>query len=627
MRMFPSALVLLGVLMAPLFAVINKEIVIGAFGKEDQAEVRLKKVEIFLSSEPGVADLQTEGRFAPMTKRSGKYYISVLTHFLSYEDLQTVLKSVKKRHPDAYPKRYKPTITEPVEQPKAAPVVAPKPEVKPVVTKPAVVETAVQAASSIAAVAVAEAEEVAAPEVEAVKQTASEKYDKYKFDPEADEAVTEADEEDLEEAEEFEEAEMSAMPQTVEESTETEAMEATAEEGDGDMSLIPMAAAMVVVVLILIYLLLGNRGKKAAEPLQEILVEEPEAEPSPVAQVETVEETYEEAAPEVEPEPEPMPEPEPEPVVEAPVVEPEPEPVVEEIVAEEVPVVEEAPEAGPVVRKKREPREHTGKITKDDLAEFDGNRVLMAEDNLINQKVMKRLLEGSGIDLVIAENGQECLDILSNDNNFLLVLMDANMPIMDGFEATRQIRANPNYDHIAVAALSGDVAADDIRRMREAGMEEQLAKPIKVDALFDVMYCYLNIKSEGAAAAPAGGDAPAADPSNMQVLNAGKGLNIAGNDVPMYKEILNEFLETYAEADQLLATYLEHNHEDFIKMLLLDIHGVAANIGAERLANSSEMMREAILGQNSGEYANLQSNFNVDLRMTIAKIHDYLEKN
>ncbi|WP_434657042.1 response regulator [Sulfurimonas sp. NW9] len=83
------------------------------------------------------------------------------------------------------------------------------------------------------------------------------------------------------------------------------------------------------------------------------------------------------------------------------------------------------------------------KITKEDFKIFAGERILLAEDNLINQKVILGVLGDSGIEVVVANDGQEALDILKTDKNFLIILMDAHMPRVDGFEATRAIRHDP----------------------------------------------------------------------------------------------------------------------------------------------------------------------------------------
>jgi len=132
------------------------------------------------------------------------------------------------------------------------------------------------------------------------------------------------------------------------------------------------------------------------------------------------------------------------------VEEKQPEP---EVVAQ--PAVQ-AKSSGETSHKLREPNKDLPSITKDNFKEFEGLRLLIAEDNLINQKVIVGLLKDSGINIKIANDGQECLDILAEDPNYPIILMDAHMPRIDGLEATRQIRANPAYDHITVMALSGD---------------------------------------------------------------------------------------------------------------------------------------------------------------------------
>jgi CheY-like chemotaxis protein len=132
---------------------------------------------------------------------------------------------------------------------------------------------------------------------------------------------------------------------------------------------------------------------------------------------------------------------------------------------------------------------HT-KIFKKDFKEFEGFRILIAEDNLINQKVIKGILSESGIDLTILNDGQEVLKQLEKDDRFCIILMDVHMPNMDGFEATKAIRQNQKYSHITVVALSGDVATDDIKKMTMSGMQENLEKPLSMDSLYDILYAY-----------------------------------------------------------------------------------------------------------------------------------------
>ncbi|MDD5051840.1 MAG: response regulator, partial [Sulfuricurvum sp.] len=211
-----------------------------------------------------------------------------------------------------------------------------------------------------------------------------------------------------------------------------------------------------------------------------------------------------------------------------------------------------------------------------------GERILVAEDNIINQKVLLGLLAGSGIDIVLANDGQEALDILENDTNFLMILMDAHMPRVDGFEATRIIRSNPKYDHIVVVALSGDTASDDIQKMKNAGMSEQLEKPLRMESLYNIIYAYTGKKDEGLEA------------SMTKNLDADKGLQTCGGDESFYREILSEFMSDYGNSSDILGEFLRFNNIKSADALLLDIIGIAANIGANVLGEIASNMKLAL---------------------------------
>jgi len=250
------------------------------------------------------------------------------------------------------------------------------------------------------------------------------------------------------------------------------------------------------------------------------------------------------------------------------------------------------------------------KITKEDFKEFAGSRILVAEDNIINQKVILGLLADSGIEVIIANDGVETLEILEQDNNFTLILMDAHMPNMDGFEATRKIRENSNFSHIAIIALSGDTAADDVRKMHEAGMIEHLEKPLKIDALYDMLYAYTPQKNDNFS-------------ENFNELNIEEGLEISGNDQAFYNEILSEFLSTYKQSHLQIDNYLKQNNIKAADQLLLDIIGVSANIGADSLYKSAQNLK-ASLASNDNKRSRLIFNFKETLEKLIKEIQNYL---
>jgi CheY-like chemotaxis protein len=267
-----------------------------------------------------------------------------------------------------------------------------------------------------------------------------------------------------------------------------------------------------------------------------------------------------------------------------------------------------------LVRKKKDVPPHA-KITKENFKEFAGKRILVAEDNLINQKVISGLLADTGIELVMADDGQIALDILEQDSNFQFILMDAHMPRIDGFEATRQIRKIPAYNHIVIIALSGDTAADDIKKMSDAGMEEHLEKPLRMDSLYDILYIYSDdqsVSSEGSI-------------SDMQELDIQEGLIICGDDEEFYKEILTQFINTYADSSSKLEKLFQSANMQEASQYLLDISGIAANIGANNISNLAKELRESIKNPKDSKYLEIFKNYTKSLHTLINEIDRYMK--
>lgn len=263
---------------------------------------------------------------------------------------------------------------------------------------------------------------------------------------------------------------------------------------------------------------------------------------------------------------------------------------------------------------KRSVPEHV-KITKQNFSEFAGERILVAEDNIINQKVLLGLLAGSGIELVMASDGQEALDILENDTNFLMILMDAHMPRVDGFQATRTIRENPQYDHIVVVALSGDTASDDILKMKNAGMSEQLEKPLRMESLYNIIYAYTGKKTQNDKFIEA---------TMIKILDIDKGLQTCGGDDNFYREILSEFITDYGKTSNTLGELLRSSNLQAADALLLDIIGVAENIGAHPLGEIASNMKLALRDTHEQSYFSLFDQYKGQLDRLKQDIRAYL---
>jgi len=120
---------------------------------------------------------------------------------------------------------------------------------------------------------------------------------------------------------------------------------------------------------------------------------------------------------------------------------------------------------------------------------LEGLRILLAEDNLINQTVVRTLLEQEGASVVIAEDGQQAVNaLLASPDGFDVVLMDLQMPVMDGLQATMHIRKQLKLTEIPIIAMTANVMMEDFERCIAAGMNDHLGKPFKIQTLVELLH-------------------------------------------------------------------------------------------------------------------------------------------
>lgn len=124
---------------------------------------------------------------------------------------------------------------------------------------------------------------------------------------------------------------------------------------------------------------------------------------------------------------------------------------------------------------------------------FSGKRILLVDDNELNQDIVRVALKDIGIGIVIANNGKECFDIISKDKSFDIILMDITMPIMDGYTTTSKIRGMKDeyYINIPIIAMSANAFIDDSKKGLAIGMNDYITKPIRIDNLIKVIGKYL----------------------------------------------------------------------------------------------------------------------------------------
>jgi CheY-like chemotaxis protein len=132
--------------------------------------------------------------------------------------------------------------------------------------------------------------------------------------------------------------------------------------------------------------------------------------------------------------------------------------------------------------------QNNGKKLKESLKRFAGETLLLAEDNEINCSIIKGLLADTGIIIITVSNGKEAIDTVELNSEITVVLMDIQMPIMDGFEAAKYIRNDPSKDFISIVAVTGNTFEDDIHKISTSGMNGYIGKPLDVNIFYTTLY-------------------------------------------------------------------------------------------------------------------------------------------
>jgi len=255
-----------------------------------------------------------------------------------------------------------------------------------------------------------------------------------------------------------------------------------------------------------------------------------------------------------------------------------------------------------------------------DTTALQDARVLLVEDNLINQQVASELLESLGAHVQIAGSGQAALDLLGRQV-FDLVLMDIQMPETDGLEITRRMRQMPEGSGIPIIAMTAHAMAGDREKCLAAGMDDYLSKPIVAEQL---QRCLLKWVRTGRTTHPAAtrpmiewvGDTldrlavALPDFSRDQAV-----VRVGGNQAKLL-ELLKLFAATYRDALATLNTHLDQGERAKAMGLLHDLHGAAASLGLDRLAQAGRALEASLRDPPEGDRPDVTA-FSVALNYTL----------
>ncbi|WP_018989337.1 response regulator [Aromatoleum toluclasticum] len=236
------------------------------------------------------------------------------------------------------------------------------------------------------------------------------------------------------------------------------------------------------------------------------------------------------------------------------------------------------------------------------MATLAGARVLLVEDNEMNQELATDLLRQAGIDVVVAANGREALDILARDARFDGILMDCQMPVMDGYTATREIRSNPAWAKLPVLAMTANTMAGDRDKAIAAGMDDHIAKPLDVVGMFVTLAKWIRpaaAASATAAALPAVLAAPATSEKGAPALpplpgiDVGAGLATTMDNHKLYLRMLMRFRDTQSRfAEQFAAAQADPDPAAAVRAAHT-LKGNAGNIGARDVQTAAEALEHA----------------------------------
>ncbi|MBF0137660.1 MAG: PAS domain S-box protein [Magnetococcales bacterium] len=225
-----------------------------------------------------------------------------------------------------------------------------------------------------------------------------------------------------------------------------------------------------------------------------------------------------------------------------------------------------------------------------------GRRLLLVEDNEVNRQVALGLLELAGIHGTVAHNGREAVTLVQS-GPFDIILMDVQMPEMDGYEATRHIRRLPGGESVPIIAMTAGAMVGDRERCLEAGMNDHLGKPIDPSGLFAMLARWLN-GGQGAAILPLSDHAPEQpDAAFMDLpgIDWQQGLSRVGGRAAFYRNLLIQFAKDQQHAVRRLHDLLARGDGGAVERELHTLKGLAGSVGATVLQEAAASLEKAVL--------------------------------
>jgi polar amino acid transport system substrate-binding protein len=236
-----------------------------------------------------------------------------------------------------------------------------------------------------------------------------------------------------------------------------------------------------------------------------------------------------------------------------------------------------------------------GKFDKDMVRPIHGARLLLVEDNEINQQVASELLQQERLYVDIANHGQEALDMLEEER-YDAVLMDMQMPVMDGLTATTEIRKDERFTDLPILAMTANATAEDRERCEAAGMNDHIAKPIVPKVLFDALLKWIEHKERDVPDVPtdAATDGDSVELPDLAGIDTEAGLARVGGNIRSYLKLLNKFAENQAHAISEIRSAFDDSDIELSVRLAHTLKGVGGAIGATDLQDAAAKLESSL---------------------------------
>ncbi|HTY24120.1 MAG TPA: response regulator [Desulfomonilaceae bacterium] len=238
------------------------------------------------------------------------------------------------------------------------------------------------------------------------------------------------------------------------------------------------------------------------------------------------------------------------------------------------------------------------RIDEEGLRSIRGATVLLAEDNEINQQVAEEILQQAGLVVRIANNGKEAVEMVRTEN-FDVVLMDIQMPVMGGFEATQEIRRNERSKDLPIIAMTAHAMAGDREKSIEAGMNDHVTKPIDPDKLMSALVKWIKPgdreTSEGLSESSS--ETQKVEdvlPPELPGISMASGLGRVAGNKQLYTKLLCKFKEGQENAVEQIKSALEVGDVETAVRLAHTVKGVSGNLGGDNLYQAAGELEKAI---------------------------------